>query len=72
MPSQGGSQPHLDYVVDAVEALRPHQREVIEALFYERISAATLAKRRSVHRSTVTRTRDRALANLERGLRDAA
>lgn len=68
MPAQGGSQPHLERVVDAIEHLSRCQREVIEAVFYERISQAALGRRRGVSRQSVSVTYHRALNNLRRSL----
>lgn len=68
MPSQGGVPSHLDHVVDAIERLSTCQREVVEAVFYERISQAALARRRGVTRQSVSVTLRRALANLRRSL----
>jgi len=68
MPSQDGSQPHDNRVVDAVEALTPRQREVIEGLFFERASQSALARRWGISRQSVSVTRRRALANLRRAL----
>ena len=70
LPIQGGSQPHLDYVVDAIEALSPRQREVIEALFFERLTERPLAKRLGLSRNTIKTHKHRALANLKRELED--
>ena len=70
MPAQSGSQPHLDYVIDAIEALAPRQREVIEALFFERLTERPLARRLGLSRNTIKTHKRRALTNLKRELED--
>ena len=48
--------------------LSPRQKEVVEGIFYERLSQAELARRLGVHRSTVGRTLRRAEERLRRCL----
>ena len=49
--------------------LSPRQREIVEGIFYEKLSQAELARRLGVHRSTVSRTLHRAEHRLRRCLR---
>lgn len=55
-------------VQEAVEALPDHLREVIEALFYERVGQRNLATRLGVSRSTVCRRQTAALKALREAL----
>lgn len=48
--------------------LSPRQREIVEGIFYQRLSQAELARRLGVHRSTVSRTLHRAEERLRRCL----
>jgi hypothetical protein len=57
-PAQAASIPWL---VDAVELLPRKHREVIEAIFYERLSKVDLAERLGVHRTVVDRLLGEAL-----------
>lgn len=70
MPAQGGSLPHHDTVVDAIEALSPRQREVIEGLFYERLSERQLAKRMGLSNYAFWSHKHRAYQRLRRVLED--
>lgn len=70
MPAQGDSQPHLERVLDAVESLPRRQREVIEALFWERLTERPLARRMGLSRNTVKTHKRRAIATLRRALED--
>jgi RNA polymerase sigma factor (sigma-70 family) len=53
-----------DRLAKAVDALPEAQRDVVNALFYERVSEAVLAERLGVSRALVRKRRDQALANL--------
>jgi hypothetical protein len=57
-PAQAASIPWL---VDAVELLPRKHREVIEAIYYERLSKVDLAERLGVHRTVVDRLLGEAL-----------
>lgn len=48
--------------------LSPRQRQVVEGVFYERLSQAELARRLGVNRSTVCRTLHRAAERMRRCL----
>ena len=48
--------------------LSPRQRQIVEGVFYEKLSQAELARRLGVNRSTVSRTLRRASERLRRCL----
>lgn len=70
VPDQGGSQPHNERVVDAIEALTPKQREVIDGLFFERLTERPLARRLGITQQQVNRRKQRALRRMRRYLED--
>lgn len=60
---------HYDAVVDALEALLPVQRTILEGLFWERLSHRKLAKRLGVDESTVRWHKKQAFLLLEEALK---
>lgn len=65
-----GRGPHKASLIEIIDRLPPKQREVIEGLFWERVSNATLARRFGVTREAIRRRKTRAMANIRREMED--
>lgn len=59
---------HITAVIEAVENLKPKQREAIEGIFYERISYAKLAERLGCSKPHAWRITHKAMNQLQRSL----
>lgn len=53
-----------DAIIDAVEALPPDERQVLEARMWEQVGWMVIARRMGVSRAVVTATYERALENV--------
>lgn len=70
MPAQGGAPTHDDRVLDALESLTLRQQQVLNGIFYERLSERQLARELGLARTTVATHKHRALLKLREMLGD--
>ena len=59
-----------DVLVDVIETLTPKQQEVVNAIFWERVTQPALADRLGINQSNVSRRLSRAMAVIRKALED--